>query len=116
MTRRRLYLLGIATFLLLLTGAVARVWMQPWGVPLEVAAGRIKVGMTLAEAETIIGRKADDRRILLVSFSVSGGDALIWSNERGSLWLVVSPGPSGEDVITWCGDWEPKLTPDPPPT
>jgi hypothetical protein len=83
MTRRRLYLLGIGLFLLLLTGAVARVWLQPWADPLEVAAGRMKAGMTVLEVETIVGRQPD--------FLWYAGDSSdrsydsVWESERGYL-------------------------------
>jgi hypothetical protein len=103
MTRRRLYVLGIGLFLLLLTGAVARVWQQPWADPLKVAAGRIKKGMSLAEAEAIIGRKADHCIPRCASMHYS--DELQWVSERGTLWLTTYPDLSGEDVITSDPSW-----------
>jgi hypothetical protein len=88
MTRRRLYVLGIGTLLLLVAGAMARVCQQPWADPLEVAAGKIKVEMTLAEVEAIVGREADE------AWYPGGGFSskvwLTWFGERGSLRIACS--------------------------
>src|SRR5262249_48138011 len=71
--------LGIGALLLLLMGALARVWQQPWADPLQVAVDRIKPGMSKAEVEGIVGRKPD---VMLGMYS-SG-----WYGERSVVYVV----------------------------
>jgi hypothetical protein len=86
MTTRRLYLLGIGTFLLLLTGAVARVWLQPWAEPLEVAARSIRPGMSVEEVKAIVGRESDLSFTPAINGWYSGQpDQSFWFGKSGYL-------------------------------
>jgi hypothetical protein len=113
MTRRHLYLLCIASFLLLVTGAVARVCQQPWAEPLEVAAARIRPGMTRAEAEAIVGQalapQVDSGIYIIRAGRLIGHEPeplilAAWRGKRGTLYIGFSGG-SNDVVIS--SEWLP---------